>query len=182
MNNVYNNLTFSQVFPTVEGFLADWASVGALNNIPEDKAQLTWYLLTARYSSTPIANQTPDLFKIKVFSTMFQYGPAWVKKLEIQENIRELDLSQLQLGNKTIYNRALNPDTAPSTDTLEEVTYINEQNVQKNIKSPLQAYNELKLILEEDVSEEYISKFKKYFRNVVMSDNALLYVSEEEDD
>lgn len=181
MNNVYNNLTFSQVFPSVDLFQNDWESFIALKNIPEDKAQLTWYLLTAQYGSTPIANQTADLFKIKVFSTMYQYGPSWVKKLEIQETIRELSVDELRTGAKNIYNRALNPDTAPTTDTIDEITYINEQNVQKTIKSPLQAYNELKMILEDDVTKEYISRFKKFFRNVVMCDNALLYVTEEEE-
>lgn len=182
MQTAYNTKTFNDIYPTVDTFITDFNTFSALKKITETNAQLTWYLLTARYGSNPITNLSEDLFKIKVFSIMFQYGPNWEKKLAMQESIRALTLDQLRTGNKTIFNKALNPDTAPSTDTTEEITYINEQNVQKNTKSALQAYNELKMLLEDDVSELYISKFKKLFKNVVAPERPLLYMTDEEDD
>lgn len=182
MQEPYNTYTFNQIYPDVNTFMTDFNTFSALKKITDTNAQLTWYLLTARYGSNPIANLTADLFKIKVFSIMFQYGPNWEKKLSMQEAIRALTVSELRTGSKTIFNKALNPDTAPSTSTTEEITYINEQNVQKTTKSALQAYNELKMLLEDDVSEEYISKFKRLFKNVVAPERPLLYMTNEEDD
>ena len=40
-------------------------------------------------------------------------------------NLSEEDI---RLGSKAIYNQALNPQTEPSTKSLEELTYINQQN------------------------------------------------------
>lgn len=180
MNNVYETKKFNEIYENVEDFITDFNTFTALKKITETSARTTWYLLTARYGSSPISNQSVDLFKIKVFSLMYQYGPSWEKKLSIQETVRNLSVSDLQTGNKVIYNKALNPDTAPSTSTTNEISYINEQTVQKTTKSPLQAYNELKMLLEDDVTEFYISKFKKLFRNVVLDDNVLLYANEED--
>jgi hypothetical protein len=78
-----------------------------------------------------------------MFSVIFQYGPTWQKRLDIQAKIRGLTDSDILIGSKAIYNTALNPSTAPSTGSLEELTYINSQNTTNYKKSKLEAYAQL---------------------------------------
>ena len=68
------------------------------------------------------------------------YGPTWEKRLDIQEKLRNISDDELRLGSKAIYNHALNPSTAPSTQALEELSYINDQSTSNYRKSKMDAY------------------------------------------
>lgn len=46
-------------------------------------------------------------------------------------------------GSKVINNHAFNPSGSPTTATLEELTYTNEQTTQNYKKSKLEAYTVL---------------------------------------
>jgi hypothetical protein len=76
-----------------------------------------------------------------MFSVIFQYGPTWEKKLDIQEKLRDLTEAEILAGAKAIYNHAFNPETTPSTASLEELNYINDQNITNYKKSKLEAYS-----------------------------------------
>lgn len=77
-------------------------------------------------------------------------------------------------GSKAVYNTALNPGTAPSTDTLDELTYINQQNTTKYKKTKLEGYALLLDLLESDVTSDFIDSFKKLF-NPFGSETPLYY-------
>lgn len=68
------------------------------------------------------------------------YGPAWERRLEIQDTLRTMSEDELIKGSKQIVNHSYNPSTAPSTSTLEELTTINEQNTNNYKKGKLDAY------------------------------------------
>ena len=102
-----------------------------------------FYLLYARYGNNPIANRDVNQFKYKVFSIIFQYGPTWEKRLDIQEKLRKLSADELATGSKAIHNSAFNPSTAPSTQATDELNYINSQNTTNYKKSKMDAYAQL---------------------------------------
>lgn len=146
-----------------------------------DNITLFFTMFYARYNDTPISNDNIDVFKLKVFTTIFEYGPIWQRKLEIQKAIRGLSEDDIRVGGKMIYNHALHDASAPSTDSLEETTYIDSQDTANNKKSKLSAYNELVMLLDDGISKEFLDKFKKLFKIVLATDRPL-YVYEEEDD
>ena len=92
--------------------------------------------------------------------------------------MRGLTSSQLEQGAKAIYNKALNPETTPSTQSLKELTYINEQNTANQIKSPTESIKQLYVLLETDVTEEFLLEFKPLFKKFI-SPYTRLYESEE---
>lgn len=106
------------------------------------------------------------------------YGPTWEKRLEIQKDLREMSMDDLRESAKAIYNHSMNPSTSPSTDTLEELLTINDQNVTKHRRSKTDAYALLISLLETDVTEEFLNKFKKLFLTVVTPELPLWYVTE----
>ena len=112
---------------------------------------------------------------------MWQYGPTWVKRNDIQGELRALTADQIRAGDFNIYNTALNPATAPSDNDKTELNYINQQNTSRRQKSVLGAYNELMLLLETDVTAEYIDRFKKLFMVVVDPANTFIYTTEGEE-
>ena len=147
------------------------------NTTLNDKLSLVYYLLASRYANSNIASSDEERFKWNLFSTMFQYGPTWVKKLELQKNIRNTDIAEFQKGTRTIVNQAANPATAPSTRDTEELSYVNKQNVNKTTRSIADAYALVLSLLEEDVTEEFIGRFKKLFLTIVAPERPLWYVT-----
>lgn len=180
MKPQYNTVLFNDVYEDVDTFLEDYQNNGINTTISNTSATTLFYLLFARYGNNPIANYDITQFKYKLFAIIFQYGPTWEKRLDIQTKIRGLSDEEIMFGGKAIYNHAYNPSSAPSTDTLEEINYINDQNTTKHKKSKLEAYSLLNDLLENDVTEFFLDKFKYLFKQFVAPENTLLYITEEE--
>lgn len=152
----YSTMLFTDVWDSAEDFKTDFQAgpfagcihYGEAKPSPEtgnydDDVTLLYYLLYARYGNNPIANRDVNQFKYKAFSIIFQYGPTWEKRLDIQKKLRELTAEELATGSKAIYNTALNPSTAPSTQATDELNYINQQNTTNYKKSKMDAYAQL---------------------------------------
>ena len=176
----YNTLLFTDVWDEVAKFVKDYQTSGIPTTISKESATTLFYLLYARYGNTPISAMDEYQWKTRIFSIIFQYGPTWEKKLEIQQKIRNLNINDLKKGATTIYNKALNPASAPSDQTLDEINYINEQNVSKVQKNDSQAYAEWMSLLEEDVTGYFLRKFDGCFKKIVRPEKTLEYVTEED--
>ena len=183
-NSLYGNYRtrkFTDIYDNVDDFLEDYSNNGLPMLVDTTNMTTLFYLLYARYGNSSIASSDENQFKYKLFSLVFQYGPTWAKRLEIQDKIRNLTEDELRESAKALYNHSYNPSTLPSTDTVDELLTINEQNVTKHRRSKTDAYALLNDLLETDVTEEFISKFKKLFITIVEPELPLWYVSNEED-
>ena len=181
----YITKTFTQVWDKYDSFKKDYDElmpllVGGATVLSDDNIRATYYLLFARYGNTPIVNYDETQFKMKVFALMSIYGPTWEKKKALQIKFRELSDTELLQGAKQIYNHAFNPSTEPSTQQLEELTHINDQNVTNNKKSKMEAYSILWANLHVDSTDEYMNKFKNCFSRFVGDQYPIIYVEEEE--
>ena len=161
------NLTFSKVFADAETFVKEYteSKLSKINTVKDP--ELVYYLLAARYANSTIASWDITQFKYKVFSIMFEYGPAWEKRLEIQTAIRDIGIEEAIIGSKRIYNKSYNPSTPPGTGDTEFLDSIDEQTTDGWKKSKLDAYSNILMLIDTDVTEEFIGKFKKLFITVV---------------
>lgn len=191
----YSKLTFAEVWPSQQAFLDDYSSLGGylvMPNAPvsQNALKTLYFLLYARYGNNPIVNNDVNQWKFKIFAVIFSYAPAWERKVQIQKTIMELAESDLVTGAKQIYNHALNPSTAPSTGSLEELTYINDQNVAIHKKAKMEAYNILWELIHTNHTEEFLTRFKDCFSKFVgivpvpfyIDDIDILPVEEEEEE
>lgn len=142
--------------------------------------KLVFALLYANYGNSSIASSDENRFLYQLHSIMFQYGPTWARKLHLQKEIREISLEQAREGNRTITNLAENPSVAPSTLDTEEIDYVNSQNVTKSKRSLADGAALITALLQEDVTQEFISQFRKLFLTVVAPECPLWYVTEDE--
>lgn len=194
MNNpmtalIYGNQatrTFCDIFPDVNTFILEWENSGiaetALDldiSFSTNEIFMTYYLLYAKYGNSHIASSDENQFKYKLWSIMFQHGPTWIKKLNLQKEIRALNINDIA-NTKAIYNHSFNPSTEPSTATLEELTTINEQNTSSIKRAKGDAYSLFMSLLDADFSEEYINRFKKLFLKIVEPTIPLWYITEGE--
>lgn len=177
----YDTKLFTEVWDTAGAFLSDYQSAGIPTTISTANATTLYYLLYAKYGNNPIANRDINQFKYKILSIVFEYGPTWEKRLAIQQSLRGLSEEDLIKGSKAIYNSALNPSTAPTTGSLEELDYINAQNTTNYKKSKMEAYAQLWELLETDITSEFVGKFKICFKQFVRPERPLIYVTEIED-
>ena len=309
----YDTKLMTEVWSDASGFLTDYQNVGIPTTISNQNATTLYYLLYARYGNTPIANYDENQWKYKMFSIIFQYGPTWEKRLDIQTTLRGLQIADLidngsyralssQSGTETssktgsdnntrtlnttekntgtsalantgtdttastgtqsvartgtvgttgetedIKNHAFNPSTAPAQNAYSPLSYINEQHATKNdvnstvtnnltdtttndlenqtthnttstttndlsrtdtgtitdaraitdstsaenssqnetttvmTAGKLKAYEKLLELLETDVTGAFINKFKVCFKQFVMPERHMIYVTEEED-
>lgn len=171
-------LKFREVYNDPDVFYTDYQNYGIPTTIKEASCKTLFYLLYARYGNSHFANEDLVQSKLKIFSTIFKYGPTWEKKLEIQAELRDLDLDDLREGSKQITNHANNPNTAPGTSALEELEYIDEQHAVNYKKNKVDAYATLWNMLATDVTEEFINRFNKIFMLVTLEDDVYLYEEE----
>ena len=135
----------------------------------------------------------------------------------MQEDIRNLTLQEIMTGTKTdwssegtqsqnnsgtdttINNHAYNPSTAPTTQSTNELDYIDQQQVAKGsntstisgtdskttgqvvTKSKMDAYAQLWDLVATDVTNGYIAKFKNCFKQFVAPERRMIYVTEDEE-
>ena len=183
-STLYGNFrtrTFTDIYSTLESFKEDYSTCGLPTTLSDDSLSTLYYLLYARYGNSNIASSDENQFKYKVFSTVFMYGPAWQKRLDLQKKLINLDDDEIVKGTTAIHNNALNPGTQPTTQTLEELNYINQQNTTKYKKSKLEGYAALYSLIETDVTEEFIGKFKKLFITIVEPELPLWYTQNIDD-
>lgn len=175
----FRNLKFNDIWEDPTEFIDYYSNCGIPAELKsEDSVKTIFYLLTARYGNSTIASSNIEQFKLKVMSIIFQYGGTWEKELEIQRKVRELSDADIETGSVTIFNHSFNPSTEPSTDSLTELPTINEQNTNRVKRNKIDAYASVLDILKKDVSEQFLSKFKKLFLYVVQPEAPLWYETE----
>lgn len=179
----YSTKIFNDFYESVNDFIYDYQNIGIPVTIDVTTSATTlYYLLYSRYGNSPIANEDVNQFKYKLFSVIWQFGPTWEKKLDIQKKLRNISDTDLLQGGKAIYNHAFNPETAPSTSDLTEINFINDQNTTNYKKSAMDAYMQLWNLLDNDVTEEFLRRFRICFKQFVADEKPLLYVTEVEDE
>ena len=91
----YDTKLMTDVWGQASDFLTDYQNAGIPTTISNQNATTLYYLLYAKYGNTPIANYDENQWKYKMFSIIFQYGPTWEKRLDIQTTLRGLQISDL---------------------------------------------------------------------------------------
>ena len=195
----YWTKTFSDIFPDVAKFIAFLGTTskngecGIQPVLNETMTSTLYYLLYAKHGNDIIENFDENQFKYKLASIVYINGASWAKKREIQDTINSLKLTitkngktypnpDIFVGATQIYNHSYNPATAPSTDTIDELTTLNEQNTSKNKRGLLEGINLLMSLIEDDITSSFLSKFDKLFNPVVAAQAPLLYSTEIEEE
>lgn len=174
----YSTELFTDIWDSQEDFLADYND-SPLKSIAPAKAAEVFWLMYARHGNDPIANLDLFQWKQRFFSVIYMYGPNWVKEMSIQETLRGLTDDQIRAGALQIYNHAYNPETAPGTTSEQLLTYINEQNTNRSQKGIVDAYMQLDALLKQDVTNVFLNRFDKLFKQFVYPECTPIYKSEE---
>ena len=174
----YRTRKFADIWPSADAFIQDYQASAIPQKLKVADATTLYYLLYARYGNSSIANSDENQFKYKIFSTIYIGGATWAKKQEIQDKLREMTEDEILAGTNAIYNHAFNPQTAPTTNTVDELEYINEQNTTKYKKSKLDGYALLWAILNDGVTETFLREFRYHFLVVVEPQLPLWYVTD----
>lgn len=173
--------TFTEVWSSVTDFLNDYRGSG-LNMSEMTNEYLTplFYLLYARHGNSAIANWDENQFKYKVFATIYQYGPTWIKRMEVQEALRGLTETDIKIGSEVINDHAFamgDDAILPGTDP----TKIDQKSGTYYRRSLLEGYANLVDLLETDVTGEFLDKFKPLFAKFVKT-RPTLFVTEIEEE
>ena len=175
-----NTQTFSEVYTSEQTFIDSFRNSAYTDYISDDKyLKITYALLLSKYEESHIASFNAVSFQNKVNAIIFQYGPAWIKELEIQQSIIKLTEEDIRTGSIAKFTHGYNPSTVPGTANSDtEIETVNEQTLNKYTKSKLDGYNELLGLLVEDVTQRYIGKFAKLFMKVIDIDDLMQQVEE----
>ena len=192
----YPTRKFSDIFPTFESFQAMWNStsfskqaVALTQQIPEGGTETTegpqnlfliYELLMAEYANSHIKSFDENRFMFQCMSLIFQYAPAWIKRLEIQHTLHELDLNSEEFlrGSTQIFNTSLNPGTGPVNDSLDILKTVNQQNANIQKRDKFKALAILEELLRTNVTAEFIRRFQPLFATVTSPYEALYYTTE----
>lgn len=76
----YDTKLFCDIYGDVDTFITDFNDIGKLGGddtpITETSAKTVYYLLYSKYGNNPIANLDEQLWKFKLFSVIWQFGPT----------------------------------------------------------------------------------------------------------
>lgn len=178
-----NQKTFFDVYDNADDFLDELKSRYSAfysAEMGDDMIRLTYWLLAARFGDQAISGYE-DLgrWKLRLFSTVYSYGPTWAKKTALQKDLRALTTAQLKDKGKQIYNTALNPNNEPTTDELD---YVSSQNTTRRTLSDADALQLQYDALNDGLDTAYLSHFTKLFSKFLLPDVPLyLYANKEND-
>ena len=161
----YRTRSFAEIFPDFATFHTAYQ-------------QSAFPLLMARYFESHIATDSEDAFKLKVMSRIYQHGQAWQRQMFLQQKYISMSDAEIIAGSKAVYNHAKNPSTAPSTGSLEELTYIDEQNVTTFKKYGPDAWRQISASIDPDICKRFTDKFRDLFIKVTAPDYPLYYEEE----
>lgn len=177
----YRTRTFTEIFESEDKgstlFETEWKQTPFFTELEEGAVPIRtiFYLLYANFGNSHIAASDENRFKYQLYSLIWQYGPMWNKEVQIQREIREADVDAFRTGTKNIVNNAQNPSSAPTTNTLEELLYINAQNVSKTERSLADGYALMLSLLKDDITEKFLRHFNKLFLTIVQPERPLWY-------
>ena len=192
LREMYETKTFAELFDDYSDFKTEYTSTqkfpmvidandGTELNPKTSNLQILYYLLYSKFGNSPIANYDENQFKTKLGAVIWQYGPAWEKRLNIQSEVRALTSTDILQGTTAIHNHAFNPgeiSAESSTGRQPELLYVNDQNVTNFTNSKMDAYGQLWSLVATDVTEEFLAKFNHLFKTFVKP-GTYLYESED---
>lgn len=181
----FRTRTFAEIFPTLEDFSNEYNNSALYIDFTDETERngLTlsqfYFMMYAHYGNSHIAFSDENQFKYYMYSIIYQHGPTVIRKREIRAKLLGLSFEEITSGGKTIYNHAMNPNTAPSTSTLEELLTINDQNTANYKKAMVTGLTEFLDVISTDPVDSFIHRFKQLFIKVLAPDYPLYYVTEE---
>lgn len=166
--------TFIEVFPTSDDFINGFPS--AYEKFMKDSTgnlivpmDILYLLLTSKYGSWEISG-SETFFTNRTYALIFQYGPTWARSLGIQDELRKMTDVELMKGTTQVNDHAYNPSTVieggPNPDS-GEIETTNEQTRTKYKKSKMDAYSNLMILLQRDVTEDFLNRFRYLFKIVI---------------
>lgn len=133
---------------------------------------ILYNLLIGKYGARTISSNDETAFRNRLCGLTFQYAPSWWKQLEIQRDLRNLGIDDLLKGALQVSSVALNPADVPSgsEEGLDTpiIKTINQQTTSQYKKSKLDAYNGLMALLKQDVTNDFLNRYKSLFRLVTI--------------
>ena len=180
----YLNMTFADVYSDYEEFAEDAKGMAAKlipADFTDDSLEVLYYLLLSKYANNSIASSDVNRFKLHLFSIVYQHGGAWQKKVELQIAIRTIQDKDAREGDRRINNHAYNPATPASTASLEDLQYIDQQDQSGRKKGQLETYAQIKGLIEDDFTEEFLERFKVLFSWFVSPQRPLWYITTEDE-
>lgn len=131
--------------------------------LSDDQTYQCYYLLMSRYYDSTFKLTDKDSIARRFGAILASYGAVWAKHKEINQKVRNMSEDEIIEGQTSVSNNASNPSIEPSTQTLEELTYIDNQLVNKTKRSKLNAYEQFKDMIDSEKDEWLINKFKDLF-------------------
>lgn len=175
--------TLSDIYPTYADFAGDYMTSGLPNRFVNSSfLETIYFVLMGEYAASSIMALSEDLFRARFITMVHSYGPQLERELTMQDELLKMSDDELQTSSKAIYNTSLNPSTEPTTDTLNELPTINQQNVTKHKRSKLDAYALLESLLDDDLISKFVNRFSKLFVRVLRTNNPLYYTTHLQDE
>lgn len=170
--------TLIEVYPTSSELEEDFEGRGlkALG-FPDSFPWAVFHtLIKGRHANAEIISPDDklDAWKDRFCSIVWQFGPSWVKQVDIQKTLREMSEADLMKGSLLVSSNALNPAQKPSADfegtDIPKVDTINQQATSQSRRSKMDAYASLSALLRTDVTEGFLRRFDSLFRNIYSND------------
>lgn len=172
------NRTLSEIFANpkeIESAMVSYFGDGSSATLfpPDFDYDVFYSLIYGRHGTDEVSVKGDDVsrWSVRFASILWQYGPAWWRSVQVQDELRNLSLEDLAKGSLQVSTQALNPASKP-TETFEgldmpKVDAVNAQATNQYRKSKADAYSSLLFLLKSDVTEPFLKRFDPLFKKVL---------------
>lgn len=146
--------------------------------ITPKEVQKYFFMLYARYKNSTIIGEDEDQWKDRFYLTFYEFAPSYKQKYSIQQKLRTMTEEDMVKGAMQKTQHGYNPSTDVNPDPDTAITTVNDQNLLRYTKGKLNGYNELLALLKNDVTEQFVNRFKNLFIKVPLKN----YWKEDDDE
>ncbi len=144
----------------------------SLTQLEKDALEHCYNLLMRRYGHANVRYTTPEAFYNALAIPLDDEFKRYAKRLYIIGEAYKLTLEDFAELNRAIQNYANNPNDVVS-EPLKPLSYISSQTFTANISNKLQAYLVAIDSLPSEYDEEFLSKFKDLFMNIIPNETII---------
>lgn len=182
LGQTYPTMTLADIFPKFADLSTFYTQTGLPNRFldyQDYNLETAYFMLMSEFASAHIKSTSVDLFKLRFAKLLFEYVPVWQREMYFQSKLLTMSDEELIKGSRTVHNHANHPGSVPSTASLEELTYIDNQTTSNYVKNVPEAIREHIYSINYNPTEEFINKFRGLFSDVMYSSTTHYYESEE---
>lgn len=157
---------FKNIFPYADYFIQKASTYLPITLDELTNINLIYNILFNEYANCNVAYDTEDAFCRHFFLSLADEADVFIKKMELVDELRRMDINDLMSEMTSIANTAQNNNEIVDSPLSEILPYISMQNTSTSKINKAVAISRAISLYRSQGIREFLDKFRKHFINI----------------